>query len=58
MAWGLGSIPQRTQSDTAMTHLRPVLVTNKRKTLMLLSTGGPKEIRYRKYLDHRHRCVS
>lgn len=57
MARGLGSIPQRTQSATAMTHLRRVLVTNKRKTLMLPNVEGPKEIRYCKHLDHKHRCV-
>lgn len=44
MARGRGSVPQRTQSDTAMTRLRRVLVTNKRKILMLANVQGLKEI--------------
>lgn len=46
MVRGLGSIPQGTQSDTAMTHLRRVLATKTRKTPILLNVEGSKEIRY------------
>lgn len=31
MAWGLNTIPQRTQSAPAMTHLRRVLVRDKKR---------------------------
>lgn len=57
MAKGLSSIPPRTQSDTAMTHLKRVLVTNKRKIPTLPNVEGPKEIRYRKDVDRKHRYV-
>lgn len=46
MARGLDSIPQRTQSDTVMTHLGRVLGTERRKTLSKFNVEGPKEIRY------------